>query len=226
MPINMKPCSVPDDNNLFRHSVYPTSFRGRNFAPEKLLKLNDEVNGEEKLIVASVAWERYMPTPKYVHLYGCKLAFKRNEKARREGKYKEKNRQFYCGAYQIKVRAVRALINLVPEILCADVIHQIEDGAIAHTALKFHLRLGEFDVEATKTAIIDRLWNASCGPLTHICECDHDLKDHPSSILLDAPSGTYSDSRHFISRLGAVIRFHVLNWLWKIRQRVPDARQG
>ena len=161
----MKVFLVPDDNNLFRHSVHPTSFKGNNFAPEKHLKLND-VNGDERLIEASVAWQRYLPTTEHVHLYGCKLAFKRNEKARNNGKFKEKSRQVYCGAYQIKAHAVRSIINELPE-----------------------MDVGDFDVEAIKTAIIDRLWNASCGPLRHVCDCDRDLADHPSSKLPDAPMG-------------------------------------
>ena len=184
----MKVFLVPDDNNLFRHSVHPTSFKGNNFAPEKHLKLND-VNGDERLIEASVAWQRYLPTTEHVHLYGCKLAFKRNEKARNNGKFKEKSRQVYCGAYQIKAHAVRSIINELPEILNADVLHQIEDGEIAHIALLFRLEVGDFDVEAIKTAIIDRLCNASCGPLRHVCDCDRDLADHPSSKLPDAPMG-------------------------------------
>ena len=205
---------ISDDNNLFRHSVYPTSFQGKTFAREKLLKLYDEVNGAERLIVASVAWERYLPTTKYIHLYGCRLASKRNDKARRENKFKEKSRQIYCGAYQIEARAVRAIVDELPEILRADVVHQIEDGEIAHTALQFYLISEEFDVEATKTAIIDRLWNASYGPLRHVCECDKDLTAHPSSTLTVAPHGEYSDKRSYASHLASLIRFLVLNWLW------------
>jgi hypothetical protein len=208
---------IPDGDSLFRHSIFPVSFKGRRFSWEKCLTLYDEPDGS---ILASLTWERYVPTTELVHGYGCRLAFRRNEKKRAEGRFKEKDRQVYCGAYQLKGNAIRglAVINGLDQVLSADVIHRIEEGEIAHTDLKIVLRAGG-GVEGTKTAILDRLWNTCSGPLKHICDCDTDIDTHPSLGLPTAPAGPYYDSRSYLLRLWYIVRFRICNWLWVHFQR-------
>ena len=76
----------------------------------------------------------------------------------------------YCGAYQIEASAVRELaVAANAGISTAEVIHHIEDGEIAHTAVKVQPQAG-IDIETTKTAIIDRLSNVWRGPLKHCCD--------------------------------------------------------
>src|SRR5277367_5443732 len=123
-------------DNVFRHSVFPVSFKGKMFAPEKLLKFFDEPDGS---LLTSVAWERFLPTHADIHAYGCRLAAGRNQQKRDDGTYKERNRHIYCGAYQLTCSAVRALAGprkQIDEILSADVVHHIENGEIAHADLK------------------------------------------------------------------------------------------
>lgn len=205
---------IPDGDNLYRQSVFPPSFRGRRtFRPEKLWRLLDKGNNA---IVTSIAWERYVPTVNYVHAYGCRLGLKRNEKNLAETKGKD--RQVYCGAYQLKARVVRELGGTVglDEILSADIIHHIENDEIAHANLIVFLNPGISDVEGTKTAIIDRLWNATSGPLIHICDCDQDIAaSHPSTLLLPGPAGAYHDTRSYFSRLWYRIRFVTHDWFWR-----------
>ena len=209
---------IPDGDSLFRQSVYPIAFRGSRYAHQKLLKLNyDEGSGS---LLASVTWERFVPTPELIHGYGCRLAFRMNEKERTRtaDKLKEKNRRVYCGAYELKGKAIRALANSdeLNEILSADVIHRVEDGEIAHTDLRIILRLERVvNIEGTKTAIVDRLWSNCSGPLRHICDCDKGMAEHPSSSLTDAPAGAYSDTRSFFFRLWYIVRFQICNWLWR-----------
>jgi hypothetical protein len=93
---------------LFRHSIYPVSFKGRAFAWEKCLKLYDQDDGS---LLASLTWGRYVPTEELIHSYGCRLALRRNEKKQAEGKLKDKDRQVYCGAYELKGKAIRDLQN-------------------------------------------------------------------------------------------------------------------
>jgi hypothetical protein len=205
---------IPDGDSLFRHSIDPLSFKRGRFAQEKWVKLYDQADG----FLASLTWERYVPTRELLHGYGCRLAFRMNEKDRTGGKFKDKNRRVYCGAYQVKGRAIRALAAAdgLDEILSADVVHHVEDGEIAHTDLKIVLRpdVG-LNVEGTKTAILDRLWNACSGPLKHTCDCDKDIAVHPSSSLITPPGGEYSDDRSYSLRLWYVIRFRICNWLWR-----------
>jgi len=196
---------------LFRHAIHPVSFQKRVvFAVPKFWNLTDQPDGS---VLGSLAWERYAPTGRYVHEHGCRLASRRNEAKRRVGKYDEKQRQVYCGAYQLSAKSIRSIASdQLAGVLSADVIHQVEEGEIAHTDLRFHLQADGFDIEATKTAIIDRLWNASSGPLTHVCHCDRDITPHPNSHLDTPPLGAYRDNRSMALRLWGLIRFKV--WLW------------
>ena len=206
---------IPDSDNLFRCCIHPLSFKsqGRRFASEKLLRLQHDQ--EKGTLLASLAWERYVPTTKHVHAYGCRVAFYMNEKLRAEGKL-ERERRIYCGAYRLNASAVRALENAdaLNEISSADVVHRIENKEIAHTALIISLKPGDFDVEGTKTAIVDRLWNVCSGPLKYIGVCDQDIKPHPSSGLSTPPAGPYSDTRSCLYRLWSLTRFRIHSWVW------------
>lgn len=211
---------IANNDNLFRHTVYPISFGGKKhnaFSHAKFLHLVQV----DDLIETSVTWERYVPTERYVHEYGCRLAVKQNADKRLKGTYKEENRRIYCGAYQLRARAVRALGNADPKISSADVIHVIENDEISHSALKIFLRSREF-IEGTKTAILVHLWNTCTVPLLHICDCDRHLTQHPSADLEAAPAGAYCDNRHRLSRLWFLTRFHIYNWLWQRFYRNRD----
>jgi hypothetical protein len=206
---------IPDGDSLFRQSVYPLTFRGPRYAHDKLLKLDyDEGSG---LLLGSLTWERYVPTTELVHRYGCRLASHMNEKNRAAGKFKEKNRRVYCGAYELKGKAIRALAmsGELNEILSADVVHHVEEGEIAHTDLRIVLKPGSANVEGTKTAIVDRLWKDCSGPLRHICDCDRGLAEHPSLSLIIAPAGDYSDTRSYWLRIWYIVRFQIYNWMWR-----------
>ncbi len=208
----MKLGRVSDGDSLFRHCVFPIAFNNKGVVQEKMWNLTPMEDGA---LHGSLAWERYAPTVDYVHGYGCRLAFGRNEKKRKTGKFKEKERQHYCGAYQLRGHAVRALAITpeLDEIASADIIHQIEAGEIAHADLRIFLKPG-IDLEGTKTAIVDRLWHACSGPQRHICDCDKDIPAHQSSNLQTAPVGEYSDARPWPFRFLRIIIFRVFRWLW------------
>jgi|SRR5208282_990309 hypothetical protein len=214
---------IPDSDSLFRQSVYPVSFKGRAFAWDKCLNLSDQNEGS---LLASLTWERYVPTEKLIHGYGCRLAFRRNERKLAaaklkdaEAKLKDKDRQVYCGAYELKGKAIRDLqaTEGLDEILSADVVHHVEvEGEIAHADLRIFLKPGSVaSVEGTKTAIEDRLWNNCSGPLRHICDCDKDIAEHPSASLATPPAGAYSDTRSYTLRLWCMVRFQICDWLWR-----------
>jgi hypothetical protein len=206
---------IAGGDNLFRHCIHPLSFKGPRFASDKLIKIYDESDGS---LLASLVWERFVPTPTLLHGYGCRLALGMNDRARSEGTYRERNRRIYCGAYQLRADAVRALTVTegLNEIVSADVVHHIEEGEIAHADLRIVLRLGDdFDIESTKTAIVDRLWNACRGPLKHVCDHDKETNPHPSSMLSAAPGGAYSDTRSHPLRFWFIVRYRICNWLWR-----------
>ena len=137
-----------------------------------------------------------MPRFGDVHAFGCRLSEKRNEMMRNKGRTKAKDRRIYCGAYMFTVDAVRQLGGTkgLPEVVSADVVHRIEDGEVAHAALLIKLHPATTNVEGAKTAIFDRLWQVTGGPLKHTCECDHDVKDHPSQNLKSAAMGVPEDA--------------------------------
>ncbi len=213
---------IPDGDSLFRQSVYPVSFKskGRVFAWGRCLNLQPKDDGS---LVASLTWERYVPTTKLIHDYGCRLALRRNEKKQAAGEFKDKDQNVYCGAYQMKAKAIRDLgaTDGLDEILSADVVHRVEEGEIAHANLTVFLKPAfGANVEGTKTAIVDRLWNACSGPLSHTCDCDRNIAEHPSSKLITPPAGAYKDNRSYPLKLWHIIRFHICSWLWRnFRQR-------
>jgi hypothetical protein len=207
---------IPDGDSLFRQIIHPLSFRGARFAHDRLLRLY--YDQADRSLLASLTWERYVPTTKLIHGYGCRLALGMNEAEQAAGRTKQKNRRIYCGAYELKGKAIRALAASegLHEILSADIVHHVETEEIAHADLRIVLRPGVVsDIEGTKTAILDRLWNACSGPLRHICDCDKDIPEHPSSILSTPPGGEYSDTRSYFFRVWCILRFQVCSWLWR-----------
>lgn len=210
----MKSGPIGEHDSLFRHLVFPLAFRGRAFRWEKGMKLWDE---PDRTVLASLAWERFVPTVVEIHSYGCRLASRMTEKERKKEKYREKDRRIYCGAYQFTANRIRSIARAdgLDDVLSADVIHHIEDGEIAHTDLRFTIsEESKFDIEGTKTAILDRLWHACSGPLVHKCDYDDDTLDHPSSALPTPPSGPYKDIRSSSQRIWHLLRFKLLYWLW------------
>jgi hypothetical protein len=205
---------VGDRDSLFRHCIYPISVKKTGLVLEKMWFFEAGVDG---LLHGSLAWDRYLPTSKYVHGYGCRLAAGINERKKAAGKLNERNRHYYCGAYSLSGEAVRALATTpeIDEIVFADVVHLIEQGEIAHTDFRVRLKSGTANVEATKTAIIDRLWNACSGPLTHVCDCDKNILEHQSSNLPTAPIGDFIDSRSWLTRRWCLVRFHGCDWVWR-----------
>jgi len=206
---------IRDGDYLYRHSVHPLSFRRGAFDQSGFFHLVH--NAASSAILGSLAWDRFVPTPEHIHAYGCRLAKKRNDEKRSEGKLNRKNRQIYCGAYGLKAGSVRALVGAegLDEVVSADVAHLVEHGEIAHAELKIVLVAGTVNAEGTKTAILDRLMNASYGPLKHICDYDDDVTEHPSANLGIGRGGEYVDSRSYLSRLWCILRFHICSWLWR-----------
>ncbi|SRR5258708_34279319 len=210
---------IPDSDSLFRHSLFPVSFRSTNnlnktrFAYEKLMRVEEDKS--DGSLHTSLAWERYVPTSKYVHGYGCRTASRRNQQTQKEGKFKQANRTIYCGAYHLTAKAVRELTSTrnPSEISSVEVTHQVAAGEIAHTDVKIVVSPNGPDLEGTKTAIIDRLWNACSGPLRHSCNCDRNVNLHPSGKLNTSPAGDYHDGRSRLCRMWYIIRFR----LWCLR---------
>lgn len=205
---------IPDSDSLFRCCIHPLSFKkqGKRFASEKLLHLVYDL--EKGTLLGSLAWEWYVPTTKHVHAYGCRVSAYMNKNVRSGSHPKQR---IYCGAYRLNGGAVRALATAdgLNEIASADVVHHIENGEIAHADLRISLKPGDLDVEGTKTAIVDRLWNTCSGPLKYIDVCDQDIKPHPSSYLSTPPAGPYSDTRSYLYRLWSLIRFRIYSWVWR-----------
>jgi hypothetical protein len=177
---------IPDEARLFRHTVSPVAFAGSRFAPEKLMRLVEHPENNRRLLT-SLAWEKYLPTLDLVHQYGCRMAARRNEKAKADRRYKEKSRQVYCGCYELRANCIRRLIDTegLADLIAADVFHKEEGGEIAHIELA--VEFGDAPDEGTKTALVDRLWNICCGPEKHICKGDDDISPHPSEKLLPGP---------------------------------------
>jgi hypothetical protein len=209
---------------LFRHCVFPVAFSGKAFRREKYWRLYDAATNT---IEASVACERFAPDRSYVHAYGCRLAAGMNvdEERKKGGSLSEKNRRVYCGAYALTVDSVRKLAGTenLPEISSADVIHKIENNEIAHAAVLITVTPGHGSIEATKTAIIDRLSNSTCGPLLHTCECDSKLNPHPSARLPPASAGSYVDSRTGLEKIWCKVRFRLYRF---VLTRTSDSRKA
>jgi hypothetical protein len=205
---------IPNEDNLFRSCIHPTSFKskGRLFESKKLFF--PRTDPDERTLLGSLAWERYVPTTKHVHAYGCRVASFINERSRSSGRV---GRKIYCGAYQLNAGVIRALAAMdgLSEVSSADVEHRIENKEIAHANLRISLKPGDFDVEDAKTAIVDYLWHRCFGPLRYVDAGDQDINPHPSSNLVTPPAGPYSDTRSCVSRLWSLIRFRIYYCIWR-----------
>jgi hypothetical protein len=212
----MKPAFIiADGERLFRHAVHPVSFKKGVFDQRGFWHLVESSG----MIIGSLAWQQFVPTNHYVHEYGCRLASRRNDDSLQQGRYRETKRQVYCGAYQLSAGAIRKISwDELTGVFSADVVHQVEMGEIAHTEFRFHLK-PESDVETTKTAIFDRLWNSCSGPLDHVCACDKQISPHPGSNLLQPPLGKYRETRSPRTISWHVKRFKILRWLWLMLKR-------
>lgn len=204
---------IPERENLFRHCIHPHSFASKAFNTTKYIAIREK-NGVYK---TSLAWERFVPEVPLVHAYGCSLAQRMNGNDQASGRYREANKKIYCGAYQLNAGSIRALSDIrgIPEIESIDVVHCIEDGAIAHANLEIVFKdTKDLDLEGAKTAVVDRLWSMMSGPLLHVCACDSEINSHPNLKLPVGPKGVYSDHRSRAVRLWFMIRYSVLSWLW------------
>jgi hypothetical protein len=197
--------AIPDLDNLFRGAHHPVAFSNRNFRPLRFMKLWPDPNNH-RVIEASFIWERYAPTSSFVHACGCRRS-------------RQRQRDVYCGAYQLKAINVRELSNTegLPEVAEAEIIHRIEDGEISHAGFRVLLseNVDEEDAEDVKTAIADRLWNSSRGPLKYECAQDRTLNPHPNTRLQRAPLGDFVDRRSAGAKAWYVIRYWVAYVMWK-----------
>jgi hypothetical protein len=216
---------VPDDESLFRSVVYPFAFKKTAFRPEKFLRLTVQ----NSKIEASLARQMFAPIEEEIHKYGCRLAHRNNDLERLRGQYKDQDRRIYCGCYQVKTKSIRNLAATVglEEVLSANVEHIVEHGEIAHVNLVVCLKTEiKFNVEATKTAIIDRLWNASTGPIQHVCPCDLGVLAHPSLSLEAPPLGPFVDTRSRFRVKWEVIRWRLLVWFQAIFEPAGGSDSG
>lgn len=217
------PSRIPSRNSLFRHCIFPVAFdNAMEFVNRNFWNLSNQPDGS---ILGSLVWQRYAPTEQHIHEHGCRMAFRRNEKKREEGRYKEKKRQVYCGAYQVRAKVIRNLpLDKLLGVQAADVVHHIEGGEIAHTDLRIIPVQGPvaFDLEGTKTAVVDRLWRACTGPIKHICPEDQDLPAHPNTKLPTPPSGEYADKRWRITRFWYRWRFRRLQKRYLVETASSD----
>jgi hypothetical protein len=205
--------AISGGDNLFRSVHHPVSFRRSVFITEKFWKFDA---GQDHL-ETSIVWERFAPSRRYIHAYGCRQSAERNKRSQKASK---SLRHVYCGAYQFKADHVYGLAKVpkLPEVSGASVCHVIETGEIAHANLRIELKnVHGGKIEELKTAIIDHLWRKNRGPLPHKCAVDHDLKPHPSSSMHDPPSGRYIDDRALPLRAWYMIRFWTLRSLWYSR---------
>lgn len=206
---------VKDGDNVFRLVIHPIAFRSKAFAVAKMIHL---VWLDQETIVTSLAWEIFLPTAEMLHRYGCDHASSLNQKTLQDrGELRAKDIRVYCGSYQLRTNLVRGLAAMdgLDGVASADVVHLVEDGKIAHVNLEIKIDPEwSGDLEGTKTAIIDRLWNACRGPLRHVCRTDAQETLHPSAALEIPPSGEYTDTRTSMHRWCSIVRCHLLEFVW------------
>ena len=205
---------IPNGGKLMRHSIRPNGFRQNRFTPQGLIKFYPQGDGS---LLASLAWERFFPTMAHIHGYGCRIALQGNEGLRARGEYDEKRRRVYCGGYQLTARSVRSLVDTpgLEEIASADVIHHPENDEIAHTDLRITFGTDPPNLLGTMTAIMDRLWVQARGPLTHVCDCDRDIQQHPNGSLAPAPAGAYLNNRVRFLHFWRIVRMKLCGWVYR-----------
>lgn len=210
---------IPTGDSVFRHVVWPFAFSKKAFNQGKAFALHNEADGS---LLTSVGWSRYLPTETRIHAYGCRLAAGMNTKLNAAGTVNPKDVRIYCGAYELSEIHVSELkyTDGLDEIISSELKHNIEGGEIAHSDLKIVIREDVTDVEATKTAIIDRLWNKCRGPMPHVCECDRDRANPGGALLPEPPSGLFVDGRPKWKRIRAIVVCHVLEWFWMLKTQI------
>jgi hypothetical protein len=213
------PETIPRLDNLFRAVRYPVAFKSKGksiFRSDKFIKLIKDPNNP-RFVESSLAWERYVPIPHYVHAYGCRLA--RTYNAKNAGR----TPHVYCGSYTISADDIRNLSRTegLPEVASADVLHQIEDDEISHASLQVRLAdsVDKNKIDGVLTVIVDRLWANGRGPLKHVCRDNADLDPHPSDRLNTGPKGLYIDNRSPVKRIGHLLRFWFLYSIWNFKGR-------
>jgi len=210
-------CFVADQDYLYRHAIRPTAFRGKAFDPRKLFYFRNDQHGFE----GSAIWDTLAPNLDLVHAYGCRLAAQRNSST----VAKPKDLQVYCGVYQFRASDFRDLKGLpgLEEVADAEVTHRIETGEISHVALKIIVAADWDDLEGTKTAVVDRLWQACRGPDKYICKSDEAMDPHPNSFLSDAPHSTTLASSPMILHLIKRLRFVIFLTLYRLYRKLSAA---
>lgn len=184
----MSTCRVPEGEIVFRHSVFPGSFT-TNSRKQFVLKGFFYLKDRNGTLVTSLAWGRHLPSHADIHSYGCRLAARRNSQRHSDGTFRKEKQEIYCGAFQMRSEDIYSLAGMseIPQIQSVDILHEIEHDEIAHANLKIALNT-ERSIEGTKTAILAQLWNVCSGPLRHVCPCDIEIANHPSTNLEVGPN--------------------------------------
>jgi hypothetical protein len=213
----MRGSLVPDADSIYRHAIYPAAYKtgkqpltSARFDLRSFLHLKPQPDGT---LETSFVWERYAPTEKELHAYGCRLAHGRNAKLISPASLKYRN--MYCGAYQCTAREIRAIPANNPMYLeKIEIRRRIESGEIAHTEFKVFLK-GNYSAETLATVLFDRIWHCLQGPLRHCCNCDVDVKEQNLADKLDVPpKGRYSDKRSWLRRAWHILRFRFEHSAW------------
>ena len=194
---------ISDCDSLFRHTIFPIMFRNNgHFAAEKVIRFSQE----DGSILASVAWDRYLPNTRQVQRsgFGCRLAVRMNERS--QGR-KSAIKLGLCGFISCQPACFGYVAHNRDEIT-VEAEHERETDVISTTKY----RLNPFprpNVESTKTAVIDRMWNGFSGPSNHKCDCDRDIQPHPNSELIPGPRGPYSRLRSRFRRYCCLVKFQL-----------------
>jgi hypothetical protein len=213
-------------DDLYRPCVYPVAFSNSDSLTNDRLWHLVVQHGDT--IEGSLVWERLAPTLRYVHQYGCRLARAQTWDDQVKGKLRSA-RRIYCGAYELSVDGVRGLPGTkgLSEIQSADVVHKIEaNGELAHAALIVKVNPVPANIEATKTAIVDRLWHMSSGPFRHVCQGDEHIAAHPSTRLREAPGAVQESVRSPIARLWSLGRFQLDRLVWRTVRGIEAFASG
>ena len=207
---------ISNGDSLFRPAVHPLAFRNKRFHRLQYFKMYTMLDGS---LQTSVVWEKLAPASRFVHGFGCRLARKMNTE--QIVKQKDPDR-IYCGFYEFPTQLVRSLPDMdgLEELASSDAIHAVEGDEIAHANFIVILKSTALDLEGTKTAIIDRIWNGCHGPATHCCECDLGVINHPMSLLPVPPLGKYEDKRTRTTRMLHILRFQLYKLAFTGRARL------